>query len=101
MSDLSEIRTRSQLARVTARALDRLAGCERDTPGLPLWASLRAQLEFVQHHLRESRGPEQRDRERIILGVQAVRELDDADPAFAGDLKEIDYAFRRWERLAP
>ena len=66
------------------------------SPDLTVYRSIRAQLEFVQGHLIDRTPIEERDRERLILGVLAAREFETSDPDYADVLFEVSYRVNRW-----
>lgn len=99
MSAPAEINTFADLESAVISALERTVELRQATPEYEILGSILHQLEFIQQHLDRHRKPATADRERIILGVQAVRELEDSDPDYARQLMEIDYAFRHWENL--
>ena len=94
------IQSRSQLAASVCQARREVEARLAEFPGDEVLGSVKAQLEFITGGLEKGRAPTQRERDRIIIGVQALREFDDAEPDFALLLMRIDSAFRHWERLS-
>ena len=76
-----------------------IALLEQENPTYGLWNSIAAQLEFIAQDF-DSLGnfkhsaDEQRVKD-IILGVQAIREIDASQPDFADLLCEIDYQYKK------
>lgn len=66
------------------------------------WALLRgiqAQLAFMAQTTADSRIPNADERTRTTVGPIAARNLEDMDPAYADQLEELDYTFRRYHLL--
>ena len=61
--------------------------------------SVRAQLDFMLKCVKDGRAPTREEKDRVQIGPIAVREFEESDPPYATLLKELDYAFSRWEEL--
>ena len=61
---------------------------------------VRKQLAFMKQATTDDAEPSADDREKTDLGPLAVRNFDDSYPDYATLLKALDYAFRRYDRLA-
>ncbi|MCC7373196.1 MAG: hypothetical protein IT581_00970 [Verrucomicrobiales bacterium] len=99
MSEDNEIRSLPQLDAALTAATKRVDLLIKQTPEANLFQGIKRQLEFIRGFVRARRVPSEEDRRRIIMGVQADREINDWDHPFAVQLMEIDYAFRHWEEL--
>ena len=75
---------------------DQLAGLD---PSYKLPAMIQPQLDFIGQFLRERVPPTATERERVTLGVLAVRNFEDTDPEYAKWLKALNYAFNHWEQV--
>ena len=81
------------------KAHDVLAKLEKENPDYNLWRSISSQLKFILddfdlsgNHKKEA------DTERvkeIIMGIQAIREIDAGNPELADILCEIDYEYKK------
>ena len=100
MDELSEIKSLDQLSSEAKKAHYKIVAVEQASPELALWESIRLQLEFISQAILNKRPPTSAEKTRIIMGVQADREINDLDRPLASQLIEIDYAFKRWELLA-
>lgn len=68
----------------------------------PLWElpkRIRAQIDFLANAVKGGRVPTAEEKSQIELGPIAVRNFEEGDPHYADLLKELDYAFSRWEEL--
>jgi hypothetical protein len=66
------------------------------------WVLLRgiqAQLAFMAQTTADGRIPNADERTRTTLGPLAARNLEEMDPAYADQLEELDYTFRRYHLL--
>lgn len=81
---------------------DALARIDAIVSADPTWGisqGIKVQLEFMRKALADGRVPTDEEKERINIGVLAVRNLDDADPLLTSWLAELDGAFREWEQM--
>ena len=90
------IADRAGFARVVGLARERVAKMTAAAPDWPLPIGIARQLAFVADALDRRAAPSKADAERIVIGVQAVRNFEDSDEELYGWLTEIDDAFRRW-----
>jgi Tsi6 len=90
------IRDRADFERVVVLARERAAKLVAAAPDWPLANGVARQLEFIADALGRRTAPSQTDAERIVLGVQAVRNFEGSDDELYEWLTEIDSAFRRW-----
>jgi hypothetical protein len=60
-----------------------------------MYASIRTQLEFMRDTVAAGRSPTTDEKNRLTLGVIAVRELEADDPAYAGALTDAVYEFKK------
>lgn len=72
---------------------------EQENPDFGLWKSISAQLDFILDDFDASGNfKKSSDMERvkkIILGVQAIREIEAGNPELADLLCEIDYHYKK------
>jgi hypothetical protein len=95
----SLINSREDFHRILACAIDRTRQLTETCRTFTLLQVIGAQLDFMRS-LTIADGPiSEQDRNRVDVGVIAVRNFEDSDPEFADWLKELNYAFRRWENL--
>ena len=90
------INSRSDFERVVALARERSQKILNAAPGWPLAEGIARQIDVIGSHLERRTAPSKDEADRIVLGVQGVRNFDDGDPDFSLWLSELDYAFRRW-----
>lgn len=93
------IATKAQFADVLRQALGQAREFVQAAPDDPFQKSILAQLEFMAKSQTEGHVPTFEEREKINIGVIAMRTLEDSDPDYAKLLSELDYAFSRWESL--
>jgi hypothetical protein len=83
----------------TNKAKDVLAKLEKENPDFNLWHSISSQLNFILDDFDSSGNhKKQASKERvkeIIIGVQAIREIDAGNPKLADLLCEIDYEYKK------
>lgn len=87
---------RAEFERVLGLARERVAKMTGADPAWPLPVGIARQLDFIADALDRRAAPSKADAERIVIGVQAVRNFEDSDEELYGWLTEIDYAFKRW-----
>jgi len=95
---LSDIKTRRQFQTIltqTREELERRAAAE---PAYPLWQSLLAQLRAMEQWTADGRVPTKEERDRILVGTMAMRELEPTDdiPLYelCQALHELQYYFQ-------
>ena len=93
------ITTKSQFREALQKALPQAREFARALADEPFQKSVLAQLEFMDRTVAEGRTPTYDEREKINIGVIAMRTLEDSFPEYAKLLSELDYAFSRWESL--
>lgn len=81
------------------KAEDILRKLEKENPDFNLWHSISAQLNFILDDF-DSNGnlKKEADKERVkelILGVQAIREIEPGNPELADLLCDIDYEYKK------
>jgi len=94
------ITTKAQFAEVLQKALAQAREFAKAVPDDPFQKSILAQLEFMAGNLARGSTPTYEDRQKINMGVIAMRTLEDSSPDYARLLSELDYAFNRWESLS-
>jgi hypothetical protein len=94
-----EIKTQRQFLELLERALSRTEKFSLIDPSFSLFQIIRAQLEFMRAKATAGVAPSPADRDRVDVGVRAVRELEESDPEYAKWLVNLNYAFRHWETL--
>jgi len=94
------ISTKAKFAEVLAQALPKAKEISASLPDDPFQKSVLAQLEFMAQSLANGHIPTYDERQRINIGVIAMRTLEDSFPDYASLLSELDYAFNRWEALS-
>lgn len=72
---------------------------KRQAPGLDILTIIERQLDFMKNATQGGRVPSQAERMRTDIGPIAVRNFDETYPDYAHLLKELDYAFRRFDQL--
>lgn len=96
MTTPTRIVSRDSFKKVLQEAVEhtrRLAG---------IWApqaDVQAQLEFMARTTANRRVPGAHERTRTSIGPLAVRNLEESDPSYADQLKQLDYTFRRYHLL--
>lgn len=81
------------------KANDILSKLKIDNPDFRLWDSLHNQIEFILSdfdtigNFKKSARTE--DVKKIIIGVQAIREIEQGNPSLADLLCEIDYEYKK------
>lgn len=95
---LSNIKTRAEFQRILKQTRQQMAKLAEAEPLHPLWKSMLAQLKAMEEWTKDGRVPTQEERDRIILGVQVVRELEPVDSDAMYDLTqrlhELQYFFQ-------
>jgi len=81
------------------KAKNILSQLEKQNPDYNLWKSISSQLNFVLNDF-DSSGNHKKEavKERvkeIIMGIQAIREIDAGNPELADLLCEIDYEYKK------
>ncbi len=83
----------------TKNAKNILGKLEKENPGFNLWHSISSQLNFILDDFDSSGNhKKQASKERvkeIIIGIQAIREIDAGNPELADLLCEIDYEYKK------
>ena len=83
----------------TKKAKDVLSKLEKENPDYNLWRSISSQLNFILDDFDSSGNhKKEADKERvkeIIMGIQAIREIDAGNPELADILCEIDYEYKK------
>lgn len=74
---------------------DRLARVPAGTPTHNMFGSIRTQLAFMHDTVAAGRAPTVDDKNRLTLGVIAVREFEDNDPDYCNALTEAVYQFKK------
>jgi Tsi6 len=90
------IADREEFARVLGLARERVARMAAAAPDWPLPNGIARQLDFIASALDRRAAPSPADAERIVVGVQAVRNFEGSDDELYGWLAELDHAFKRW-----
>ncbi len=94
------IQTRDDFLRVLADEVDRARRLEAEVPGLPLFGSLRRQLEAIQQWTADGREPTKDERKSIQMGMLIARELNPAPTDeledFGGRVQELEFYFKHW-----
>ncbi len=93
------ITTKAVFQVILRDALARTAEIAKIDPSWDLPAAVRAQLDFMQKATQGNRVPTDDEKARVDVGPLAVRNFEDSDEEYATWLKELDYAFRRFEQL--
>jgi hypothetical protein len=75
---------------------DKMAGAD---PGFGVFAEVRRQLAHMQQCVAGGRVPTDDEKALVDVGPLAVRNFEESDEEYASWLKELDYAFRRWQDL--
>lgn len=94
------IENQSQFKGILEKARARTEEMARLGSSFALPSVIAPQLDLIAGFLAENRAPVAEDRARLTIGVLAVRNFEDADPAYAGWLMSLDYAFKNWEKIA-
>ncbi len=94
------IATRSQFKAILQKAEARTEELAKLGPSFKVPAMIRPQLEFIGEFLKQGKTPASEDRDRITIGVLAVRNFDDSDPEYSTWLKALSYAFKHWEQVS-
>ncbi len=81
------------------KAKNILSKLEKENPDYNLWQSISSQLSYILNDF-DSSGNHKKEavKERvqeIIMGVQAIREIDAGNPELADLLCEIDYEYKK------
>jgi hypothetical protein len=88
----------NKLFNKTLNAVKIIAELRNQAPELQHWTSIEAQLNFIISDFSIAGNfLNQANAERvtkIIIGIQAVREIESTDPALAALLCEIDYEYK-------
>lgn len=88
----------NKLLNKTLNATKKITRLRKQAPEFQLWKSIEAQLNFIICDFSMAGDfLHQADVERvsqIIIGLQAVREIESTDPALADLLCEIDYEYK-------
>ena len=94
---------RIQSKKTFREVLDEALAKTREIAALdPSWtlpAEIQRQLEFMRACTDDTRVPTDEERTSTDVGPVAVRNFEDSDEAYADLLKELDYAFRRFDAL--
>ena len=94
------IRTRGDFMRVLAEELVRARRLESEVPGLPVFSSLRRQLEAITQWTTDGRQPTKEERVSIQMGPLIVRELTPAPTdeleEFGGKIHELEFYLKHW-----
>jgi hypothetical protein len=95
---LSKIQTREEFQRILKQTRKDMSKLAEAQPLHPLWKSMLAQLRAMEEWSKDGRVPTQEERDKIIIGVQVVRELepveDDAMYDLTQRLHELQYFFQ-------
>ena len=94
-----EIVDRQKFAEMLQKTLPEVQKLASELPTWPVIHSALKQLEFMKTVTEEPRDPTDEEKERINVGVLAMRNFEESHPALADRLQELDYAFRRYEAL--
>ena len=72
---------------------------EKENPDYNLWHSISSQLDFIINdfdiHGNPKRTADKESVKEIIIGVQAIREIDAGNPELAELLCDVDYEFKK------
>ncbi len=95
---LSDIKTRTQFQEVLRRTRDEMRTRVKTESAYPLWPSILAQLEAMETWTAGGRVPTKEERDRIVMGLMASRELEPASDLALYDLsqrlQELQYYFQ-------
>ncbi|MCB9596654.1 MAG: hypothetical protein H6719_28275 [Sandaracinaceae bacterium] len=94
------IQNRDDFFRVLAEELVRAQRFEAEVPGLPLFSSLRRQLEAITQWTADGRQPTKDERRSIQMGPLIVRELNPAPTDeledFGSRIQELEFYLKHW-----
>lgn len=93
------IQRKSEFLPVLDDALARIDDIVSTDPTWGISQGVKVQLEFMRQAIADGRVPTADEKERINVGVLAMRNIDDFDPLLARWLSALDGAFRRWEQM--
>ncbi len=66
-------------------------------PDFQILRSVKAQLDFILDSFQKNKKPTDAEKERVTLGVLAVREFEDNDPEYADILSKVSYLYKHPE----
>lgn len=96
---LSDIKSRRQFQKILAQTRDELRARAAAEPVHPLWNGLLAQIQAMEEWTRGGRVPTKEERDKIVVGTIAMRELEPTDDIPLYDLcqrlHELQYYFRQ------
>lgn len=92
------ITTKAEFQTVLAFAREQTESL-RGSSGFKLLDTVLAQLEHMRTSTEEGREPTDEERGATDVGPIAVRNFEDSHPDYAKLLKELDYAFRNFDKL--
>jgi hypothetical protein len=92
------ITTKTEFQTVLAFAREQTESL-RASSGFKLLDTVLAQLEHMRASTEEGREPTEEERGATDVGPIAVRNFDETHPDYAKLLKELDYAFRNFDKL--
>jgi hypothetical protein len=64
-------------------------------PNYGVYIHAKEQLSIIQSFIDKDKSPTQSDKDKINIGLMAVKELESADPDYCFILCEVDYRFRK------
>ena len=94
-----DIVAKATFGQILERAEKKTASLRAAVPDWGVLDSIEPQLELMRECLDSGRLPSKDEQKSITLGPLAVRNVEDGNPEYADWLKELDYAFRRFEAL--
>jgi hypothetical protein len=95
----SYVKSKKHWHEVLAQARARTDEVRALDPAWGLAIAISAQLDQIETAVANGRSPTEQEKERLSLGVLAMRNLDDSDPGYSKLLKALDYAFWHWDEL--
>ena len=83
----------------TLNAKSKITDLTQENNSFPLWNSILAQLNFIENDFEPNgnckNSANKEKVSKIILGVQAIREIEPGNPELADLLCKIDYEYKK------
>jgi hypothetical protein len=92
---MTGVESEPDLPRLVQRGLMLIGERLARSPDWGLYRSVQAQLEFIRGKLVRGERPSDAEKDRIILGLLAVREFENVDDELADVLHAVNYGFNR------
>ncbi|MCC6600023.1 MAG: hypothetical protein IT223_05035 [Crocinitomicaceae bacterium] len=94
-----EVNTYYDLEQRIAQAREMTKARIKQQPDNTLWASFLAQINFIDDFLKRNAIPTQEEKDRVVMGIIAARNLEEDDAEYADMIEWVSWGFKHIEEL--